>query len=64
MSTSPSIETPTEALARKIVERLVQERLITSAAAAKLQPKLAAGKLSAEDWRLPIELGMDREVES
>jgi hypothetical protein len=63
MNTSPSAETPTQTLARQIVERLVKEGLITASAGAKLQPKLAAGKLSAEDWRLAIELGMEREVE-
>lgn len=63
MSTLPSTETPAQTLARQIVERLVKEGLITAAAGAKLLPKLAAGKLSAEDWRLPIELGMEREVE-
>lgn len=63
MSTSPGPETPTQTLARKIVDRLVNEGLITASAGAKLQPKLAEGKLKAEDWRLLIELGMEREVE-
>jgi len=50
------VDTPSQALAVKIVERLVREGLTTADAAKKIQPKLAEGKLRAEDWRLPIEL--------
>jgi hypothetical protein len=64
MSESNSAETPAQTLARQIVERLVKERMISAAAAGKLQQQLAAGKLRPEDWRLPIELGPDREVRS
>lgn len=64
MSESDIVETPSQALARQIVERLVKERIISAAAAVKLQQQLADGKLRAEDWRLPIELGPEREARS
>ena len=50
------MDTPSQALAAKITERLVREGLITAEAAKRLQPKLAEDKLRPEDWRLPIEL--------
>jgi len=55
------MDTPSQALAAKITERLVREGLITAEAANKLQPKFAEGKLRPEDWRLPIELAEDKE---
>jgi hypothetical protein len=61
MTTSDHVETPSQTLARQIVERLVRENLISAEAAGKLQPLLADGKLRAEDWRLPIELSGDKE---
>jgi hypothetical protein len=48
--------TPSQALAAKIIERLVREGLITADAAKTLQPKLAEGALRPEDWRLAIEV--------
>jgi hypothetical protein len=56
------MDTPSQALAAKITERLVQEGLIAADAAKRMQPKLAEGKLRAEDWRLPIELAKKREA--
>ena len=55
------MDTPSQALAAKITERLVREGLITAEAAKRLQPKLAEGKLRPEDWRLPIELAGEKE---
>jgi hypothetical protein len=55
------MDTPSKALAVKITERLVREGLVTAEAAKKMQPKLAEGKLRAEDWRLPIELAEKKE---
>lgn len=54
------MDTPSQVLAAKIVDRLVQEKLLTPDAAKKLSPPLAEGKLRAEDWRLPIELGVGK----
>lgn len=56
------MDTPSQALATEIAERLVREGLITADAAKKLQPKLADGKLRAEDWRLLIELAEKKEA--
>lgn len=56
------MDTPSQALAAKITERLVREELITADAAKRIQPKLAEGKLRAEDWRLPIELAKKKEA--
>jgi hypothetical protein len=56
------MDTPSQALAAKIADRLVSEGLLTADAAEKLQPKLAEGKLRAEDWRLPLELAEKKEA--
>ena len=58
------MDTPSQLLAAKIAERLVKEELLTAEAAKKLLPMLADGKLRAEDWRLPIELGVAKEGKS
>lgn len=50
------METPSQKLATKIVERLISEKLISADAGKKLQGPLAEGKLRAEDWQVPIEL--------
>ena len=55
------MDTPSQILAAKITDRLVDEGLMTAEAAKKLLPKLAEGKLQAEDWRLPIELAGKKE---
>lgn len=39
------MNTPSQALAAEILERLIREGLITSEAAKPIQPKLADGKL-------------------
>ena len=56
------MDTPSQALAAKITERLLREGLITAAAAKKIQPKLSDGKLQVEDWRLLIELAEKKET--
>ncbi|MDO8541191.1 MAG: hypothetical protein Q7S40_12200 [Opitutaceae bacterium] len=58
------MDTPSQALAAKITDRLVREGLITVAAAKKIQTQLAEGKLRAEDWRLPVELAERKEAKS
>jgi hypothetical protein len=56
------MDTPSQALAAKITERLFREGFITAAAAKKIQPKLSDGKLQVEDWRLLIELAEKKET--
>jgi len=55
------MDTPSQALAARITERLVRENLITAEAAKRLQPKLAEGTLRAEDWRLLLEVAERKE---
>ncbi len=55
------METPSQTLAQRIAQRLVAAGLLTEEAAKRLTPKLAEGKLRAEDWRLPIEIGKKKE---
>ena len=54
------MDTPSQKLAKKIVDRLVREKLVTQQDADKIFPKLADGKLQAEDWRLPLELNKSK----
>ena len=56
------MDTPSQTLAARIIERLVAEKLLTEDAGKKILPKLADGKLRPEDWRLPIELIEKKEV--
>jgi len=56
------MDTPSQRLAARIVERLIAEKLVASADGKKLQAKLADGKLRPEDWRLPLEIAADKEV--
>jgi len=49
------MDTPSQKLAAKIIERLQAEKLIDPDSCKKLLPKMAAGKLRPEDWRLPLE---------
>ena len=62
MTTPGQQESPSQILARQIVERLMKERLINHADADKVRQQLAEGKLKAEDWRLLIEIGTDPET--
>jgi|GEM_PF-1032643 len=55
------MDTPSFKLAEKIIERLVQEKLLTIKEGKKLLPKLAEGKLRSEDWQLPIETSGQKE---
>lgn len=58
------MDTPSQALAKKILARMVNEKLMTEDAAKKLLQKLMDGKLRSEDWRLPIELSDRKESQS
>ena len=55
------MNTPSQALAAKIINRLVSEGIMTADVAKKIQPMLADGKMRVEDWRLPIELAGQKE---
>ncbi len=50
------MSTPDEEVAKRIVEQLQKHGLLSGSVLAKLEPNLVTGKLSAEDWKLTIEL--------
>lgn len=47
---------PDEQVADRIIEQLRKQKLLSDSALAKLKPQLATGRLSAEDWKLAVEL--------
>jgi hypothetical protein len=55
------MDTPSEKLASKILDRLVESKLLAPEDREKLLSKLAEGKLRADDWRLAIELAQGKE---
>lgn len=60
MDTTDQSETPAETLAKRIVERLIAEKLIGAQATRDIPPKLAAGTLTGEDWQLLIDVGSEK----
>ena len=52
------MESPSEKLAKRIVERLVEEGLVTSERGKRIQSKLPTGQVQSEDWRAEIELSV------
>ena len=52
------MNSPSQKLADRIVEKLIQEKVLSPQQAKKILPKLADGKVRSEDWRLAIELSM------
>lgn len=57
----PTDLTPNQLLARDIAEKLIAEGLIEPSKRGKLETGLAAGSLGADDWRVFVELAVDRE---
>lgn len=55
------MDTPSGQLAAKIMDRLIEEKLLIPEDRKKLLTKLGDGKLTQEDWRLAIELAPDKE---
>lgn len=43
-------------LAARIMERLVAEKLLSAREAKRLMAPLAEGELTADEWRLPLEV--------
>lgn len=48
------MDTPSQRLAAKIVERLLREGLLSAEAARELALKLAEGALRGEDWQAAL----------
>lgn len=54
---------PDEQVADRIIEQLRKQKLLSESALTQLKPLLVAGKLSAEDWKLAIELELTDKAE-
>lgn len=51
---------PSEILMTKIIERLQKEQILTANEANKITGKVLAGKIKSEDWRLAVDLSLDK----
>jgi hypothetical protein len=49
-------------IAERVVKSLVKEKLLSESEAKKLAPKLANGKVRAEEWRLAVESSIPRKA--
>lgn len=58
------MSTPSHDLAKKILERLIAEKLVTDDDAKKLVTKLSDGKVRPEDWRLAIEKATEKQAKA
>jgi hypothetical protein len=58
------MQTPSQILARKTLERLRAEKLLTAGEVKKLLSKFAEGKVSAEDWQLAVENSSESETKT
>lgn len=59
------MESPSQKLAKKIVDRLVEEGLLTAERGKRIQSKLPDGRIKSEDWKTEIDLStetLDTEV--
>ena len=59
MSASNAEGSPAERLARRIVDRLKDERLLDEKDGASLEIKLGRGLLTSADWRVAFEKAVD-----
>ncbi|HEC26233.1 MAG TPA: hypothetical protein ENI67_02345 [Gammaproteobacteria bacterium] len=64
MTDQPKALTPQEQLAQEITDALIGSKLIATDKREKLQKKIAAGVLKAEDWSLMIDLATGQDGES
>lgn len=55
---------PSQRLAKQVVDRLVAKKLLTDDLAGKVLPRLASGNMSQSDWKLVFErsLGMHKKT--
>lgn len=56
------MDTPSKQLAKRIMGKFVEEKILSADDAKKMLDKLATGKLKQEDWQLPIELAGAKEA--
>ena len=57
------MDVPSDILANRISNRLVNEGLLLESAAKKSKTAMASGKMRPEDWRLSIELATEKKEE-
>lgn len=55
---------PDEQVSDRIIERLRKQNLLSNPALAKLKPQLTNGRLTAEDWKLIVELDRTDETKA
>lgn len=60
-SKSNADQSPNDALAEQVVNKLVEAGLISNTKVAEIMPKVKAGTASSEDWKLWIELGQAKQ---
>lgn len=58
------MDTPAKLLAKRIMDKFIEEKILSADDAKKMLEKLATGKLKQEDWQLPIELAGAKEAKS
>lgn len=56
------MDTPSQILTGKIVQRLIDAKILREDDARVLAPKIAAGKLTQDDWRLAVEKALEKEA--
>ena len=54
------MDTPSQRLAVKIIERLIAEEILSPDDRKKLLDKLGDGQLNPQDWRLAIEMAQGK----
>lgn len=57
------METPSQKLAAKIIDRMIKANLLSKAEGEKIVSNVGAGKQRPEDWRVAFEKSERREVE-
>jgi len=59
MSESEKTESPSQILAQRITCRLVDKGLLNKELGAKIESKIAEGKMQSADWKLTFEMSLD-----
>lgn len=59
MTSSETSTAPAEIVTQQIMDRLVNESLLTVELATKIQRKFADGKMQTADWKLVFEEALD-----
>ncbi|MEK7383473.1 MAG: hypothetical protein AAB262_09325 [Elusimicrobiota bacterium] len=57
-------QTPDALLIEEILAALGKDRLLSDKQLEALRPKLASGKMKAEDWHVMIDLAVDAEAKN